>query len=140
MYWQPVLNCIPASISEHGKLRNSTKSDLLIECPESISPSSHIQPDSNAKILHGAAIVHFLKPRSCKTFKEHADQIFLPYIDSQLKDVDHVDLVWDCFVENSLKRSTRDDRKARLVSRRQRLLPSSPIPSQQDSSSFFFRW
>ena len=44
------------------------------------------------------------------TFEEYADQVFIPYLSKQLEDSMRVDLVWDIYLPNSLKESTREKR------------------------------
>ena len=53
-----------------------------------------------------------IKPGMEKTFSRYAEQSFLPYVKTQLRHVKHVDIVWDQYVENSLKATTRSDRGA----------------------------
>ena len=44
-----------------------------------------------------------MKPATAKTFDEYAQQLFIPYICSQLRSVSRVDLVWDIYKDDSLK-------------------------------------
>ena len=53
-------------------------------------------------IVDGAAIVNMLRPGDVKTFSEYAQQVFLPYIKSQLQQVNRVDVVWDEYFPDSL--------------------------------------
>ena len=59
-------------------------------------------------MLDGAAIVHFLPINLVNTFDEYADQVFIPYLSKQLKDSMRIELVWDIYLPNSLKESTRE--------------------------------
>lgn len=61
-------------------------------------------------MLDGAAIVQMLKPAALKTFEEYAHQIFIPYISTKLQTVSRLDLVWDTYLADSLKGSTRAKR------------------------------
>ena len=61
-------------------------------------------------IIVGAVIVQMLKPTSVKNFDEYASQIFVPYILSQFQVASQVDLVWDRYVENTLKCTARAKR------------------------------
>ena len=65
-------------------------------------------------ILDGAVIVQMLPTKTALTFEEYFDAVFAPYVMKQLESVIRVDLVWDVYVSDSLKRSARE-RKA-LVS------------------------
>ncbi|XP_045131595.1 uncharacterized protein LOC123516404 [Portunus trituberculatus] len=99
----------PPSLSQDGKLRQGKKSDLL-DCLTSSVECSIDAPDSDAIILDGAALVNMLKPVVCTTFNDYADKVFLPYIEKQLERADRVDIVWDQYLENSLKSETRKRR------------------------------
>ena len=63
------------------------------------------------KVLDGAALVHKLEPKHAttvpKTFKNYADNAFLPYIFNQLQVVSQVDVVWDSYTADSLKAHVR---------------------------------
>ena len=88
----------PLALSQDGQLRFGTKADLL-ECFEQLVPSKNNDPQVTSVILNGAAIVHMLKPRHCKTFIEYASEIFVPYILSQLRHKSRLDLVWDNYAK-----------------------------------------
>ena len=96
-------------ISELGELKPSVKSDL-VECLEQLIPPSQSVPHVDTKVLDGAVVVHLLKPRGSRTFKDYYQDVFRTYIEFQLKDVTRVDVVWDRYLPNSLKQSTRQRR------------------------------
>ena len=77
----------PPSLSDMGILRQGTKSDL-VDCLAQCSPSSSNPPD----VLDGPAIVHMLKLRGDRTFKDYADHVFLPYINTQMSTVSRLDI------------------------------------------------
>ena len=66
----------------------------------------------DATIIDGAAVVNMIKPGTEKTFSGYAEQSFLPYVKTQLPQVKGADIVWDEYVENSLKATTRSDHGA----------------------------
>ena len=102
-------NLSPPSLSDLGKLYlPSTKSDLL-KC---IEPFEQAEPPSlyDCIVLDGAAIVHSLLPAGAKIFIEYADNIFIPYLTKQLSVTARLDIVWDSYIPDSLKESTRDKR------------------------------
>ena len=68
-----------------------------------------MQSAVDATIVDGAAEV--IKPRT-KIFFGYAEQSFLPYEKTQLRHGKRVDIVWDEYVENSLKATTRSERGA----------------------------
>ena len=96
----------PPALSDGGRLRLGTKSDLLT-CPEDLSPAQTKAPDAAFVVLDGAAIIQMMKPAGAKTFDEYAQQVFIPYISSQLCSVSRVDLVWDTYKDDSLKGTAR---------------------------------
>ena len=62
---------------------------------------------TSCAILDGAAIVAMLKPEATKTFSDFASNVFIPNILSHFHKVSRVNLVWDRYVADSLKTSTR---------------------------------
>ena len=105
----------PPSLASNGIMHSTCKSDL-IKCLESLTPFQDIAPFVDAKIIDGAALVHSLDPKKSNakepilTFKNYADSIFLPVIQRMLQSVHRLDVVWDTYVNNSLKEQTRQNR------------------------------
>ena len=64
----------------------------------------------DAKVLDGSVIAHMLHPGTCTTFADYAEQVFKPYILSQLESVQRLDIVWDIYREDSLKLGARENR------------------------------
>lgn len=91
----------PPSLSQYGKLRSGTKSDLL-SCLEKNGPAQAQRPSVEALLLDGAAIVNMLKPGASKTFEEYSETVFLPCVINQLRNVEKVDAVWDRYLPSSL--------------------------------------
>ena len=60
--------------------------------------------------MDGAAIVNMLRPGIAKTFQAYADDVFTPYVTSQLDHVDRLDIVWDRYMTDSLKAESRGKR------------------------------
>lgn len=58
-------------------------------------------------ILDGAVVVNFLQPAAAKTFEEYALKIFIPFMNNQVQHVSRVDIVWDKYIQNSLKTQAR---------------------------------
>ena len=80
----------------------------------------------DAKLLDGAFIVHLLPPNTSRNFQEYADTVFIPYVLKQLDSAKRIDVVWDVYIPESLKATTRHKRGH---GQRRRLTPTSPIPS-----------
>ncbi|KAJ7386866.1 hypothetical protein OS493_006899 [Desmophyllum pertusum] len=76
------------------------------------TPQSEVPGGIDVSIIDSAAVVNMIKPGTEKTFSGYAEQSFLPYVKAQLRHVKRVDIVWDEYVENSLKATTRSDRGA----------------------------
>ncbi|XP_014678763.1 PREDICTED: uncharacterized protein LOC106818580 [Priapulus caudatus] len=66
-----------------------------------------------------------LKPVGAKTFQEYSTLIFLPYLRAQLRNAIRVDIVWDVYLEESLKFATREKRGKGI---RRRVAASNTIP------------
>ena len=79
-------------------------------------------------IIDGAAVVNMVKPGVAgaeKIFTDYADNSFLPYVKAQLQHAKRVDVVWDDYIENSLKTTTRCNRGAGV---RRRVAANSQLP------------
>ena len=76
-------------------------------------------------VLDGAAVVQMLNPGTAKTFQEYANNVFSSYVSSQLATTQRVDLVWDVYIADSLKSSTR---KSEAKAREGMLLPPQWFP------------
>jgi len=101
-------NQAPA-LSDGGRLRLVTKSDILT-CLDDLSPSQTKTHDATCIVLDGAAIKQMIKPAAAKTFDYYAQQVFIPYISSQLRSVSRIDLVWDTYKDDSRKGTARAKR------------------------------
>ena len=88
------IQAYPPSLLQFGQLRLGSNSDLLVPLEKIITSQTEC-PEIEALILDGAVIVNMLKPRFCKSFEDYAKNVFLPYIDNQLKTCSRVDVVWD---------------------------------------------
>jgi len=96
------------ALSRNEKKCRGQKSDL-ITCIEVNTAFERRSVD--AVVLDGAAIVNMLPPGKCKTFKEYAEAVFLPYVITYCtQNVKRIDLVWDRYLENSLKQGTHEAR------------------------------
>jgi len=101
----------PPSLSDHGQLRFRKKSDLL-ECLSS-DGNTDPPPSHDCKLIDGAAIVHALPKHSAQTFEDYTKNIFIPYTQQQLKTCKRLDVVWDVYVDESLKESASAKRGSR---------------------------
>ena len=98
----------PPSLSHLGKLRLPKKKYELTECLEdNTTRRTEVPSTIDATIIDGAAVVNMIKPGTEKTFSGYTEQSFLPYVKTQLRHLKRVDIVWDEYVENSLKATTK---------------------------------
>ena len=80
-----------------------------------------IDPDVDAELFGGAAVIHMLSPtfKGAKTFAEYANYIFIPYILRRLEKVSSLVVVWNRYVPKSLKAAARDktarDKRGRVA-------------------------
>ena len=131
-------NRCPPSISEFGKLRSAkNKSEILpflqnydnpLQSVDAVA-AANVDHGECALILDGAAIVHMLPPGTSSNFNDYCNNIFVPYIDRLLQTVQRIDLVFDCYLVNSLKLQTRTSRGS---GQRINVKPSTIIPKQFD--------
>ena len=122
------IQAVPPAISCGGKQRIGAKADLL-HCFESCVASKSLSTSEvDAIILDGVVVVHMLHPGTAKTFQEYAGFVFGPYISSQIDKTSRVDVVWDVYLLESLKRTTRQKRGKGV---RRRVSPSTTIPKSR---------
>ena len=116
----------PPSLSQDGKLRLPQKKSELAECLQSsTTPQARMPEAVDAMIIDGSVVVNMIKPGTEKTFAEYSGQCFLPYIKSQLSHAKCLDVVWDEYIANSLKATTRSKRGQAA---RRRIQANSQIP------------
>ena len=70
-------------------------------------------------------IVQIMEPRTARTFDDYFTTVFAPYILKQLLSTKRVDLVWDVYLEDSLKKSMRERRGS---GQRRKVLGPTRIP------------
>ena len=98
----------PPSISEYGKLRSTKKSDLLSLLAQN---NFNSPPESfDLIVFDGGAFVHLLSTTSISTIDQYANEVIIPHILKQLQRCTRVDIVWDTYIADSIKASTREKR------------------------------
>ena len=60
--------------------------------------------------VDGVAVVQMLSPGTAQTLQEYSDLMFLSYVSHQLTLAMRVDIVWDVYIPDSLKGTTRQKR------------------------------
>ena len=116
--------CSP-SLSDRGKHKLGTKSDIVRFLEDAIEEQDDITPSVEVVVLDGPAIVHMLKPAAASTFREYAQDVFLPYVEHQLDKAHRVDVVWDDYRTDSVKAQMRDMRGKGI---RRRVEPNNAVP------------
>ena len=119
----------PPTLAQEEKIREGQKSDL-VKCMERLIESKSNAPQVEVTIIDGPVIVQILNPGMVATFKEYADFVFKPYILKQLEVVQRVDVVWDVYLEDSLKSTARERCGAGT---RRRVTSSSRLPKNWTS-------
>ena len=103
-------------------MRSGQKSELV----QLLEASTTVEcPDVDEKVFDGAAVVNMLPPGKSKTFKDYATSVFVNYVIKQAQNIKRIDLIWDQYFENSLKRSTRETRGSGV---RRRVCDNASIP------------
>ena len=115
----------PPSLPQMGHLRGETKADL-VKCLPGASSQTVEQPSVDAIILDGAVVVQMLQPTAVSIFEEYFDSVVAPYILRQLEDVKRLDIVWDVYKDDALKKGTREKRGS---GQGRKFLMSTRIPS-----------
>ena len=100
----------PPSISDDGNICLPTAKSELLKCLP--KPSDEPNPPNNFDciVLDAAVLVHSLSTTGAVTFDDYADKIFIRHILSRLQHSTRVDIVWDEYLPDSLKESTREKR------------------------------
>ena len=118
----------PPAISEFGALRFGSKSDLLPCLEMNVPTNCEVGvPKVDMMAVDGAVVVQLLKPGKSKTFLDYSVDVFEPYIRNQIAKVDRLDLVWDRYVNNSLKSTARVKQGTGV---RVHVGPSVPMPQK----------
>ena len=107
------------------QLRGGNKADLA-KCLSDASSQTAVQLSVDAIILDGAVVVQMLQPTAVSTFEEYFDSVVGPYILRQLENFNRLDIVWDVYKDDSLKKLKRSKRGS---GQRRTVLLSTRIPS-----------
>ena len=98
------------SLASNGITHQSSKSDLM-ECLESVAPKSESVPDVDGKIVDGAALSTYWIQRNHKSLSKHSMTMHSSCsCQRMLQDVVRIYIVWDTYMEDSLKAQTRMNR------------------------------
>ena len=98
----------PPSLSQNNELRSGNKAELLKQL-ESMDDSifSCESPETEVTVLDGAALINGLKPESNTTFEDYASKSVLPRLRKLSANALRIDVVFNVYLERSLKNSAR---------------------------------
>ena len=85
-----------------------------------------ICPTVSTMVVDGPILVQILKPGLTRTFLQYHQEVFMPYLLTQLNTTQRIDIIWDEYVDNSLKQSARNKRGN---GPRRRVLANTPLPT-----------
>ena len=71
------------------------------------SISSFESPETEVTVLDGAALIKGLKPESNTTFKDYASKVVLPRLTKLSASAKSINVIFDVYLESSLKNSAR---------------------------------
>ena len=128
----------PPALSDKGKLRTGTKSQIL-GCLPSMPGYGHDPTHKQAPvvILDMAAVIHMVRPTRAKVFGDYTSMHLLIFMESQKTPrTTIIDVVWDCYHKHSLKNQTRTERQAGGGIQRTRVSTKVPIPRGKDWQQF----
>lgn len=118
----------PAALSKHGKLRQEKKSDLIDILAKHTTPI-HNKPVTDVTLIDGPGLLYMIPPKGCKTFKEYAETKIVPHINSYQNAALRTDVLWEQYLDDSLKGQVRETRGNRIIHRR-KVLGDTPIPKK----------
>ena len=113
------------SLSQGKELRHGNKSALMDCLDTENQMSTKNAPQVDAKIIDGPTIVHMLKTDIATSFQSYAEEVFAPHILTYLQNTGRVDIIWDVYIAESLKASTRLRRGTGV---RRRVAPIAKLP------------
>ena len=91
----------PPSLSDQGKVRSGTKSDVLqcLTIPKLTPPD-----DVTVKVLDGPAVVHIVRPTYGTNYQPYVVRHFMPFITNSLTNsTPRLDIIWDIYPDHNLK-------------------------------------
>lgn len=121
----------PPSLSDMENLTLCTKSDPIEFLEKFATSSQYDPPVVEAKIIRGSVIVSMVPAKSCSTFSDYAEKVFLTYLLRNLQSTKLQDVVWYQYIANSLKNSVRQKRDPATASY------STAVPPLLKAGNFF---
>ena len=118
---------VPPSLTKGGMMRPCDNKSNLMQHLEPLCEVTCSKPCVQAHIIEGSVMVHQVRPSGfAKTFGSYANDVIIPHLSDALKDVERLDVVWDVYKTNSLKKTTREKRG---IGNRRKVQPSVFLPT-----------
>ena len=116
----------PLSLSIYGEMRSTDKSDT-IKIFESLVEKSSVKPDFTVEVLDGAAVVQTVVPKCSTNFGQYCRNEFTAYLFNKYRQstLNRVGIVFDIYLNHSIKNSTRNRRG---FGKRIKVARDTPIP------------
>ena len=89
-------------MSDRGKLKLDTKSDIVRCLEDATEEQDDIIPSVEVVMLDGPDIMNELKHADARTFREYAQDVFLPYVEHQLSKSHIIYVVRDNYTDQVL--------------------------------------
>lgn len=107
----------PPSLAVSGQIRTSnSKSDFLPCLLEQVQPTNE-KPTVTCVVFDGAAVCQMVPPKLGSTFSDHAKETFLPFVLNYMATGQRIDVVFDRYLKESLKETTREKRGTGIMRR-----------------------
>ena len=100
---------IPPSLSKDGKVRCGNKADLLNSLYDGCN-TQDTKSTIDGIVVEGTVLVYKYRSTGQRTFKEYSEERLETFLQEKLIHVNRVDVVWNAYLENSLKMTTRQKR------------------------------
>jgi hypothetical protein len=138
------LSIVPLSLAKtSGELNSTSKSDILTTLTKEseVEPTTEVPPpsehDTSTVLIDGHALIQRLgKPCNCKTFDDYA-AVFLKVVVGYVKEtVKRIDVVFDTYIKQSIKASTRNKRSGKKKKPIRRIIDRGDVPLPQVWAQF----
>ena len=95
---------VPPSLSKDGKVWSGDKADLFDSLYDRCNTQG-TKPTVDGIAVGGPVIINMYGSAGQRTFKEYFEERLEPFLQEKLA---HVNYLWDIYLENSLKMTTRE--------------------------------
>ena len=97
----------PPAICQKGKMFQGTKADIVPLLEAEVPGRRETCPPVDSQVLDGPAMIHRLAPRTSVTLYEYIHKKVITYLLGLLVYVNRLDVVWDVYRPDSLKKFVR---------------------------------